>query len=246
MAELKIGSLNCRGLFSDQIKRRDIFLRCREMYDISILVDTHSTKEVEHIWQAEWGFKAIFSSGTSTSRGVAVLFKNSFSFEILHTVLDANGNYIILDVKTQEQQFTLCALYGPNEDSPNFFENISQIVNNMNNLSIIMIGDWNVVIDYEKDNLNYRLKNNPNAQKHIQEIMINLNLIDIWREKHENQRSYTWIGPHNKQGRLEYFLVSTDLAQYIEAADIGIRYKSDHNPISVLFKFVQQERGRGN
>ena len=59
MAELKIGSLNCRGLFSDQIKRRDLFLRCREMYDISILVDTHSTKEVEHIWQAEWGFKEI-------------------------------------------------------------------------------------------------------------------------------------------------------------------------------------------
>ena len=173
-------------------------------------------------------------------------FKNSFSCEILHTVLDSNGNCIILDVKTQEQQFTLCALYGPNEDSPNFFENISQIVNNMNNLSIIMVGDWNVVMDYEKDNLNYKHKNNPNAQKHIQEIMINLNLVDIWREKHENQRRYTWIGPHNKQGRLDYFLISTDIAQYIEAADIGIRYKSDHNPISVLFKFVQQERGRGN
>ena len=46
------------------------------MYDISILVDTHSTKEVEHIWQAEWGFKAMLSSGTSASRGVAILFKN--------------------------------------------------------------------------------------------------------------------------------------------------------------------------
>ena len=62
MEELKIGSLNCRGLFSDSIKRRDIFLKCREMYDISILVDTHSTKEVEHIWQSEWGFTAVFSS----------------------------------------------------------------------------------------------------------------------------------------------------------------------------------------
>ena len=46
MAELKIESLNCRGLFSDQIKRRDMFLRCREMYDISILVDTDSTKKL--------------------------------------------------------------------------------------------------------------------------------------------------------------------------------------------------------
>ena len=46
--------------------------------------------------------------------------------------------------------------------------------------------------------------------------------------------------------RLDYFLISTDIAQYVEEADIGIRYKSDHNPISVKFKFVQQERGRGN
>ena len=55
----------------------------------------------------------------------------------------------------------------------------------MNNLSNIMVGDWNVVMDYEKDNLNYKHKNNPNAQKHtcLQEIMINLNLVDIWREK---------------------------------------------------------------
>lgn len=107
MSELKIGSLNCRGLFSDEIKRRDIFSRCREKYDISILVDVHSTKEVEHIWQSEWGFKAVFSLGTSTSRGIAVLFRNTFSFELLHSVSDANGNYVILDIKTQEQQFTL-------------------------------------------------------------------------------------------------------------------------------------------
>ena len=63
MSELKIGSLNCRGLFSDQIKRRDIFSRCREKYDISILVDVHSTKEVEHIWQSEWGLKQYLARG---------------------------------------------------------------------------------------------------------------------------------------------------------------------------------------
>ena len=80
MEEFKIGSLNCRGLFSGPIKGRDTFLKCRAMYDVSILVDTHSTKKVKHIWQSEWGFTAVFSSGTSISRGVAVLFKNSFSF----------------------------------------------------------------------------------------------------------------------------------------------------------------------
>ena len=32
----------------------------------------------------------------------------------------------------------------------------------------------------------------------------------------------------------------------MQEANIGIRYKSDHNPISIALKFVDQERGRGN
>lgn len=39
-----------------------------------------------------------------------------------------------------------------------FFENILQMVENMNNLSVVIVGDWNVVLDYEKDNLNYKHK----------------------------------------------------------------------------------------
>ena len=45
-----------------------------------------------------------------------------------------------------------------------------------------MAGDWNVVLDYEKDNLNYKHKNNPKSQKQVQEIMTQLNL-GIFGEK---------------------------------------------------------------
>jgi hypothetical protein len=44
------------------------------MYDISILVDTHSTKQREKQWQHEWGYISRFSSHSSASRGVATLF----------------------------------------------------------------------------------------------------------------------------------------------------------------------------
>ena len=76
---------------------------------------------------------------------------------------------VILGIKIQEQQFTLCAPYGPNKNNPNFFENISQVIESTNNLllSVIIVGDLNVVLDYEKDNLKYKHKNNPKAQKHI-------------------------------------------------------------------------------
>ena len=45
MNSIKIGSINCRGLASDSVTRRDVFLRCRTKYDISLLIDTHSDKQ---------------------------------------------------------------------------------------------------------------------------------------------------------------------------------------------------------
>jgi hypothetical protein len=60
-ALLKIGSINCRELSSDKIKRRDIFLKCRQNYDISFLIDTHSKNETEPYWRSEWGNDITFS-----------------------------------------------------------------------------------------------------------------------------------------------------------------------------------------
>ena len=65
-------------------------------------------------------------------------------------------------------------------------------------------------------------------------------------KKYEHLSRYTWTGPNNKHARLDYFLTSSDLVNYIDKTDIGIRYKSDHNPVSITLKFVEQERGRGN
>ena len=64
MALLKIGSINCRGFSSDKIKRRDIFLKCRQNYDVSFLFDTHSKNETESYWRSEWvnDIKFSFSS----------------------------------------------------------------------------------------------------------------------------------------------------------------------------------------
>ena len=117
MSAVVIGSINCRGL-SNNVKRCDIFNKCRDMYDISILVDTHSTKQREKQWQHEWGYISRFGSHSSASRGVA---KNSFAFHINHEIIDERGNFIILDINIQDYRMTLVAIYGPNEDNPDFF-----------------------------------------------------------------------------------------------------------------------------
>ena len=45
-----------------------------------------------------------------------------------------------------------------------FSTNIQDMVVRIQNTSIIMVGDWNVVQDYETETANYRSQNNIKAQ----------------------------------------------------------------------------------
>ena len=72
--EIKICSLNCHGLGNHQ-KRRDVlnYLR-KSKFSIICLQDTHFSKENERRIEQEWGYKAVFNSFDSRSRGVACFF----------------------------------------------------------------------------------------------------------------------------------------------------------------------------
>ena len=60
-------------------------------------------------------------------------------------------------------RFILTYIYAPNEDDPNFFVNIFNILENLDTKNLILVGDWNLVIDYELDTFNYKKNNNMEA-----------------------------------------------------------------------------------
>ena len=83
-------------------------------------------------------------------------------------------------------------------------------------------------------------------KKILKNFMNEFDLQDIWRENNIGRKRFTWKGPNNLQARLDYFLVSSDLLPFVNDCDIGIKYKSDHSPVAISFKFIKHERGRGN
>lgn len=52
---------------------------------------------------------------------VAILFNNSFNFQIMKTILNLAGRFISCNLKTNGKCLSLANVYAPNEDDANFF-----------------------------------------------------------------------------------------------------------------------------
>ena len=104
MSEVGICCVNVQGL-QNKLKRADVFDRLRAgKFSIVCIVDTHFDKSSEKIYTAEWGYTTYFSSFSSQSRGVAILFKNDFEFKIHKIHRDNNGNLLILDIEIDKKK----------------------------------------------------------------------------------------------------------------------------------------------
>lgn len=246
--ELSIFSQNCRGGLSVATKRRDLFQYVRSRkFNIICLQDTHLNPKLESFVKSEWGFDAYFSSYTTNSRGVMILINNNFEQKVNRVKTDNNGNFIILDMTIEGKNITLVCLYGPNEDNPQFYENLILKVTEFENEQVIMCGDWNLVLDTNMDYENYVNINNPRARDIVLNWLQDDNFKDPWRIMNEEVRKYTWrrLHPNKKQSRLDFYLVHDSMFQYITHADIIPGYRTDHSAITLKLKLNDGERGKG-
>ena len=245
MDKITIASLNCRGL-GDFKKRRDVFKYLREKnYSIIFLQDTHFSKQMENIVSSEWGYKIIFSSFKTNSRGVAVLFRNNFEFTLHNHCHDQNGNFIVLDLTVSNQRLTLVNLYGPNKDTPDFYNKLKNIVVRQGNTNILMGGDWNLLLDPAIDGRNYKHINNPNSRQVVLKLMADLKLFDVWREEQGGKSKFTRRRKLNnttiQMGRLDFFLVSESLLNFTRDENIIPSYRSDHSSITLSLVFGKRQ-----
>lgn len=54
------------------------------------------------------------------------MFKNPLSVNITNKLNDPTGKFIILHMYLQGKKIFLASLYGPNEDMPQFYENLQK------------------------------------------------------------------------------------------------------------------------
>ena len=204
-----------------------------------------------NIWANEWGYTNIFSQYSSSKAGVAILFNNNFEFELLKKYSDPEGRFIIADIKTSDKIITLANVHAPNKDEPDFFQKVTDYLLDFTGEDIILGGDFNLVQDINVDKKGGNPKTHTKSLRKLREISDNLDLNDIWRVMHPDERRFTWRQRNPEiHCRLDFFLISQGLCSYVTQSDILPGYRTDHslitlsismnsNPVNEIFQTVE-------
>ena len=126
-----------------------------------------------------------------TLRGVAVLLRNNFEYEIINSKSDADGNYLCIDLKITSLSIRLINIYAANQDKPQFFENLHSLIDENNQNYLIMCGDFNLALDPKLDTHNYININNPRSRQKLSDTMQCFNLKDVYRVLHPEVCRYS-------------------------------------------------------
>ena len=151
-------------------KRRIIFSEYRKRCDILCLQETHSDDKTCGTWKAEWGGLCYFSHGTKKSCGVAIMVNRKYRGRTCNAKFDPQGRSVTVEVKDNEASMCIVNIYAPNKDSPMFFENKIKEGFKMN-ANLVVIGDFNTVLDCEKDRNIHCTTNNNRAADKVKELM---------------------------------------------------------------------------
>lgn len=244
---INVYSQNCRGIKMVD-KRRDLFQFIRKKkYNIICLQDVHIESNMESYVKSEWGYNIYLSPYTGNSRGVMILLNNNFECDVGRVLKDPNGNFIIIDISIQGKKVTVANIYSPNDDNPQFYNNLRQKISQLQNENVIICGDWNLTLNQELDTDNYRHVNNPRARDVVLNYLEEDNYIDVWRVMNEDKKTFTWrrLNPERKQARLDFFLITEEIFKYVHDTSIVSGYRTDHSGVILKLKMHENERGKG-
>ena len=174
------------------------------------------------------------------------MIKKSLPVTVEKVLKDGSGNWIIISIKYESRIINISNIYGPNEDSPQFFEDLFNNINGHGLGSCIITGDFNTTLNFTLDNENYAAAQNNQARATLNQLISDFEYFDTYRELEGEKRDYTWFKRGGAQkGRLDMFLASNSLKPNITASRIVPTLKSDHHPILLNIDFTKFIKGKG-
>jgi len=244
---LKINSFNVRGL-GNKTKRDQVFQWLKnESMDIYLLQETHSSSKDVKDWKHQWGGEAFFSGRSSNSQGVAILLNPKCTHVIQKYTEIIEGKLQAIEIMIDEKLITIINIYGSNLDDIQDLIQLEKYLNEHDENTFMIGGDFNTVLDTKIDKKNGRSDTHKKCREKIQNIMAIFNLIDVWRVQHPETAKFTWHSNTRPPifSRLDYFLISENILNSVNKTEIKAGFKSDHSIVTMTLSITNISRGPG-
>ena len=236
MMDLRLASLNGRGLRSDS-RRSHLFLYLqRRSIDICCLQETRFDSNFhEDILSRDYlSFSAYFDG---RSRGVTWLISRHLDATCALVLSDPAGRLCVVDVAIKDKAFRLFGFYGPNATSelPAFFRRIEPYV--ISSKRVILVGDWNAVLNPNLNRGAISAGTNTLDARYFREFVQRLGLVDKFRERHPNKMTWTGRGASAQlYSYLDRVLVKRVDLDYLGGPSFNPYKDSDHEFLYVSIR----------
>ena len=248
---LHLISMNTRGLRSK--KRFEIFRWLKSnKCDIALLQETFCTKEFTDEFKRGWNGQVFHScSNSSHSRGVAILLREGLQSEVISVHNCDKGRLLLLNIKVNNKEICIVNVYAPNKpcDRIEFFSKILTFINKYacTKTSVLIGGDFNCVLNND-DRISNSCsdKKDPSTAK-LKSIISTLSLCDIWKIKNPSEVQFSYIDaqPSPSCSRIDLWLGSQNLRQYISKCLITSCPAPDHKAVTLSLAINDKPRGPG-
>ena len=237
---IKMLSANCQGIHNMEKGLMFFPISKKQENQLSVYKIMKDTASVKDVWPD------CYLHGIKTnSRGVVELLNNNFDYTVFKCHKDKNGNYLQLLLTCNSMKINLVTIYAPNHDDSSFFEEMKELANSEEADYLIICGDFNLVIDPQKDCHNYLHLHNPKARSVVINTVNDLDLIHIYRSLNPNTKHYTWRRKNPlKQARLDLFLISNSMSVLASKSTIQSSYRSDHSILELDISIHKFKAGR--
>jgi exonuclease III len=192
------------------------------------------------------GYNFIHNSANN-SRGVGILISNKVPYTIHNKYCDLDCNIILLDITIRTTRMTIGSVYGPNNNSADFFNDIRDTCSRLNNKLIVIGGDWNTTVDSNQvrhniDTINMADIPSRRRSNWLRSLCDRLYLTDPYRFFYPDRLEYTYV-PNAQasinRSRLDFFQISNDLIPACKNCTISHHLDSmlfDHKSVRLTFR----------
>jgi exonuclease III len=162
---------------------------------------------------------SLITNSTKNKRGVAIMYKTCLDIQITDTLRSESENILVVRASLKGSQVRLIAIYGPNINDHNFFNELDNFIQADPLVPTIIAGDWNCTISTDNINsnidcLNMRNPPNLNHSRKLAELCVRFSLTDPFRFLYPEKKEFSYC-PKNplqkNRSRIDFFIISESI-----------------------------------